>query len=71
MFSDELAIRYPASRQGEGFSVFVPKDKVQGALDEVGKVQVRFFHDKGTAWAVLPSDTQAIIPVKEEDLVAL
>jgi hypothetical protein len=71
MFSDELAIRY-VSRDGNcPVAVFVPKGLVEGKIDEEGRVKVTAFHQGNSAWAVLPSDQQLVIPVDDADLVAL
>ena len=69
MFSDELAIKVSALR-GEELSVFVPRAEVEGGVDQPGKVRVRVFHQDKTAWAVLPTENRATIPVKDADLVA-
>lgn len=67
MFRDELAIRCKKV-SGSSFSVFVPKDRVNGNIDQEGTVKVQVFHDGGAAWAVLPSGDRATIPVSESDL---
>jgi hypothetical protein len=69
MFSDELAVK-TVPLKGEEISVFVPRDQVEGGLDQEGKVKVRVFHQGHTAWAVLPTENRATIPVREADLVA-
>ena len=65
MFSDEIAMVYPPEST-TGSSFFVPKEKVR---EKEGTVSVRFFHEGETVWAVLPAESQPVIPVNEEDLI--
>lgn len=67
MFRDELAVKC-TKKSGSPFSVFVPKDRVRGDVNQEGTVGVQVFHDGGAAWAVLPSADRATIPVRESDL---
>lgn len=67
MFSDELAVTYPA----EGIwqkSVFVPASDVEGSPGDRGRVRVRIVRRNGHLMAVLPSATQDIVTVNEGDL---
>ncbi len=68
MFSDEVVVRY-SSPGNEGYSFFVPKDKVR-FRDSRGEVIVRVVEQGGAPYAVIPTEDQAIIPVREEDLVS-
>jgi hypothetical protein len=70
MFSDELAVEY-SGRGNPKVSVFVPKETVQGNIDEEGKVKVTVFHEGANAWAVLPNDQPMVISVDESDLIAV
>jgi hypothetical protein len=62
MFSDELAVLVRTT-SGEEVSVFVPRDRVQGSVDEEGRVKIRSFEAQSKLWAVLPNETQTVIPV--------
>ena len=73
MFSDELAITYPPRGATSVTSVFVPRDMVHSEVDKEGKdgegkVKVMVFREDNSAWAVLPSDQQQVIPIDESDL---
>jgi hypothetical protein len=70
MFSDELAVQIMQKGEPQEFSVFVPKDKVQGRIDAEGRVRVRVFHRGDVAWAVLPTENQTTVPVDESQLSA-
>ena len=67
MFRDELAVKC-TRKSGSPMSVFVPKDRVRGEVNQEGTVEVQVFRDGGAAWAVLPSTDRATIPVSESDL---
>ena len=66
MFSDEMVvvIKTPS---GEEASFFVPKQQVRGDINESGRVMVRTFKQGTRAWAVIPNDSQSIIPVDESE----
>ena len=64
MFSDEMVVVIK-TLSGEEVSFFVPKEQVQA-----GKVMVRTFKQGTRAWAVIPNDSQSIIPVDESELAA-
>lgn len=64
MFSDEKAMVYPAE-SATSSSFFVPKDKVR---EGDGTVHVRVFHEGNTVWAVVPAESQPVIPIDEKDL---
>ena len=71
MFSDELAIVYEFKQNGgkpEKSSFFVPRDKV---VESEGKVRVRVVRQGDTAWAILPTENQAMIPIDEADLTMI
>lgn len=70
MFSDELAVKV-SELQGQEASFFVPKSLVRGDVDQEGKVKVRVYREGSTAWAVLPTENRAAIPVREADLVSV
>lgn len=64
MFSDEMVVVIK-TLSGEEVSFFVPKQQV-----EAGRVMVRTFKQGTRAWAVIPNDSQSIIPVDESELAA-
>lgn len=72
MFSDEVAVTYPASTQQWQKSVFVPSScvrpgvRVQGEV--VGEVLVNVVDKDGTRYAVLPSSRRDIVKVEGADL---
>ena len=65
MFSDEITMVYPPESPTAS-SFFVPREKVR---EKDSAVSVRFFHEGETVWAVLPAESQPVIPVNEEDLI--
>ena len=67
MFSDELAVTYPAEGQ-EQKSVFVSNSVIQGQPGQTGKVQITLIRRNGTLFGVLPSSNQDIVTVREADL---
>lgn len=67
MFSDELAVTYPAEGQ-EQKSVFVSNVAIEGQPGQTGKVRVTLVRRNGMLFAVLPSSNQDIVTVREEDL---
>ena len=70
MFSDEVAVTYPATEHWRK-SVFVPSDCVRSdALNTIGKVYVKVLIKDGERFAVLPSSYQDIVKVDEADLYA-
>jgi hypothetical protein len=72
MFSDELAIKYLPSGSTYPVSVFVPKEMVQGDLDQgTGQVKVTVFRRGENPWVILPTSQRIEIPVKESDLASL
>jgi len=70
MFSDELVVRvWPKDHHTMSF--FVPKNRVEGCSSgegEEGKLRVKVFRKDDITWAVLPTDYQESIPVRDEDL---
>lgn len=67
MFSDELAVTYPASGQHQK-SVFVERTAVEGSPGGTGRVRVRVIERDGNMMAVLPSPTQDIVYVQAGDI---
>ena len=67
MFHDELAVKCRRA-SGSPVSVFVPKERVIGEINQEGTVKVQIFHDAGAAWAILPSTERDTIPVIESDV---
>lgn len=68
MFSDEVAVTYPASADQWQKSVFVPAAFVRGAKPQ-GEVKVDVLIKDGTRYAVLPSPQRDIVKVEGADLV--
>lgn len=67
MFSDELAVTYPADGAWQK-SVFVSASDVEGKPGQQGRVRVRLVPRNGHLMAVLPSANQDIVTVREADL---
>ena len=67
MFSDEMAVTYPASGAAQK-SVFVSATAVRGMAGQRGKVKVRVIRLDGSFMAILPSSTQDIVSVSEQDV---
>ena len=67
MFSDELAVTYPASGAWQK-SVFVDRSAVNGEIGAVGKVRVVVLRQGSSLMAVLPSPEQDIVYVSPGDL---
>jgi predicted Mrr-cat superfamily restriction endonuclease len=67
MFSDERAVTYPASGNILK-SVFVPATEVHGTPGQQGRVRVRLFRRNNLVMAVLPSENQDIVTIRESDL---
>jgi hypothetical protein len=68
MFSDEVAVTYPATTDQWQKSVFVPSSCVRGA-ELKGEVKVEVLVKDGTRYAVLPSSQRDIVKVEGADLV--
>ncbi|HWW30843.1 MAG TPA: hypothetical protein VNY80_12560 [Steroidobacteraceae bacterium] len=68
MFSDEVAVTYPASTAQWQKSVFVPSSCVRGA-ELKGEVKVVVLIKDGSKYAVLPSSQRDIVKVEGADLV--
>lgn len=68
MFSDEMAVTYPAEGTFQK-SVFVEKSAVEGGPGERGRVRVRLVRQNGSVLAVLPSANQDIVYVQPQDIV--
>jgi hypothetical protein len=68
MFSDELAVTYPAEGEQQK-SVFIPDSDVQGQPGQTGKVRVTLVRENGTLFALLPSSDRDVVTVREADLV--
>lgn len=69
MFSDELAVTYPASGKWQK-SVFVERTAVDGAPGGNGRVRVRVIKRDGNMMAVLPSPSQDIVYVQAGDITS-
>jgi hypothetical protein len=69
MFSDEVAVTYPASTGRWQKSVFVPASCVRGKIDSQGEVKVKVVDRDGTKYAVLPSSQGDIVQIEGADLV--
>ncbi|MGL4465192.1 MAG: hypothetical protein ACRDD1_02045 [Planctomycetia bacterium] len=67
MFSDELAVTYPADGEGRK-SVFVSKNAIDGTAGQTGKVRIKVVRRNGALFAVLPSSNQDIVTVRDGDL---
>lgn len=67
MFSDELAVTYPAVGTVQK-SVFVPASDVDGNPGSLGRVRVRLVRRNGHLMAVLPSANQDFVTVNEGDI---
>ncbi len=67
MFSDEVAVTYPASRYIKK-SVFVPVEFVQGNLGSCGKVRVSIRRHNNKIFAILPNSEHDIVEVNEIEL---
>jgi hypothetical protein len=68
MFSDEVAVTYPAVTDHWQKSVFVPSSCVRGD-DLAGEVKVVVLIKDGTKYAVLPSSRRDIVKIEGADLV--
>lgn len=70
MFSDEVAVTYPAGA-GPGYwqkSVFVPSTCVRKESENQGKVKVMIIMKEGQRFAVLPSSQRDIVTPAEADI---
>jgi hypothetical protein len=67
MFSDEMAVTYPAHGQPQK-SVFVSSAVVRGVPGQRGKVRVRVIRKAGGFMAILPSSAQDIVCISEQDV---
>lgn len=70
MFSDELGVTLRGKGTANETSVFVPKDQVNGMIDQPGKVKVTVFRQGDTMLAVLPSAEKTVVAVEDADLVS-
>jgi hypothetical protein len=68
MFSDEVAVTYPATAEHWQKSVFVPISCVRGSEPQ-GEVKVHVVIKDGTRFAVLPSSLRDIVKVEGADLI--
>jgi hypothetical protein len=72
MFSDEVAVTYPASAEHWQKSVFVPISCVRGLQPQgegQGEVKVNVLIKDGARFAVLPSSQRDIVKIEGADLV--
>ena len=67
MFSDELAVTYPATGTWQK-SVFVDRSAVRGEIGDVGQVRVALLRKGGSIIAVLPSPERDIVYVDPGDI---
>jgi hypothetical protein len=68
VFSDEVAVQV-TPKEGDHVAFIVARNQVVGDHNQTGKVRVRVYRKGQTAWAILPTENQAVIPVNESDLV--
>ena len=68
MFSDEVAVTYPAADSTRQTSVFVPRSCVRGEDGHQGEVLVNVVVRDGTCYAVLPNSEQDIVIAGYADL---
>jgi hypothetical protein len=69
MFSDEVAVTYPASASSpRQKSVFVPRSYIRGEKENQGEVMVSVVVRDGTRFAVLPSSDRDIVKPEDDDL---
>jgi len=70
MFSDEVAVTYPATATGGYWqkSVFVPATCVHREGENQGKVKVTIVVKEGQKFAVLPSSQRDIVTPAEADI---
>jgi hypothetical protein len=69
MFSNERAV-VVLLQNGKKSSAFVPASEVSGEVDRDGMVNVDVFWDRGSVWAVLPTEYRETLPVNVNDLVS-
>lgn len=70
MFSDEVAVTYPASLDVEcQQSVFVPRSYVRAETEHEGEVMVKLVAVNGGHYAVLPNCERDIVWPDAADLV--
>jgi hypothetical protein len=67
MFSDELAVTYPAQGKWQK-SVFVERNAVIGDAGSIGKVRVGVLRKNGSIIAVLPSPERDIVYADAGDI---
>lgn len=68
MFSDEVAVTYPAVSTHWQKSVFVPRSFVRSEGEHQGTVMVKVLDGEGARFAVLPSSQRDIVKVQDADL---
>jgi len=69
MFSDEVAVTYPAAASQEWQkSVFVPRSFVRNENEQQGEVMVKVVVKDGKRYAVLPSSQRDIVRAEDTDL---
>lgn len=67
MFSDELAVTYPAQGKWQK-SVFVERNAVKGSPGGKGRVLVRVLRRNGSMIAILPSPNRDVVYIQAEDI---
>lgn len=68
MFSDEVAVTYPAASSESQKSVFVPRSYVRCESEHQGEVMVKVVVEDGNRYAVLPSSERDIVRAEDGDL---
>jgi hypothetical protein len=68
MFSDEVAVTYPATEGHWQKSVFVPASCVRVEGEHSGEVMVKVVEKDGARYAVLPSPRRDMVRVEGADL---
>jgi hypothetical protein len=64
MFSDEMAVTYPATQHERQMSVFVPSAYVRPESKHCGDVMVEVLEAAGARFAVLPSSERDIVRIE-------
>jgi hypothetical protein len=68
MFSDEVAVSYPAVEKDWQMSAFVPSSFVRPESEHYGEVKVEVFESNGAPFAILPSAPDETVHIARDDL---